>query len=88
MKPTDDTIALVAHLLASRWLSVDELRWGIQHMGFEMPSTQWVSARLTRMVNETRPRFERGDGEYRLTSYALTSLSNAWPGFRAGGEGR
>ena len=88
MKPTDDTIALVGFLLGGDWLCADEIRHGIAKLGFEMPSPQWVSGRLSALSRESAPRFARrptlfSDSvhEYRVTTWAVTGLSNNWRGF-------
>lgn len=86
MKPTDDTIALVAFLLGRSWLTADEIRHGIARLGFDMPSSQWVVARLTAMTKESAPRFERGEesrpwSDYKVTHWAANGLSNNWGGF-------
>lgn len=84
-RPTDDTIALVAFLRLDGWLTADEIRQHIAELGFEAPSIQWVTGRLTAMSKEDLPRFERvrreGWTEYRVTSWAKTGLGNRWPGF-------
>lgn len=86
MKPTNDTIALTAFLLGRPWLAADEIRHGIERLGFEMPSSQWVAARLTLMTAESCPRFEKKDAygyrAYRVTHWAETGLENTWDGFR------
>jgi hypothetical protein len=85
-KPTDDTIALVAFLRGDEWLSADELRHGIERLGFDFPSSQWVAARLRCMERESAPRFEsRPSGfdyrVYRVTAFAANGLENQWRGF-------
>src|SRR5699024_2217572 len=93
VRPTDDTIALVAFLFGRPWLSADEIRHGIARLGFEMPSGQWVAARLNLMVKEDAPRFNRqtsygGINEYSVTGFAANGLANQWRGFsRIGGSG-
>jgi hypothetical protein len=93
--PTNDTVALTAFLLGREWLCADEILFGLARLGFEKPSSQWLSARLTAMCKESAPRFERrpmlGLGslhEYRVTSWALTGLTNQWAGFRSFRSGR
>lgn len=91
MKPTDDTLALAAFLFIDphhpeSWFYTDELRHAIAKLGFEMPSSQWITARLTAMTKERQPRFERREAYsgtycYRVTSWAETGLKNTWPGF-------
>lgn len=91
MKPTDDTIALVAFLSGREWSYADELASALKRLGFERPSSQWVAGRLGVMVKEGSPRFQRrivstgtiakGVWEYRATSWAATGLSNTWRGF-------
>jgi hypothetical protein len=85
-KPTEDMIALVAFLLGGPWLAADEIRHGIARLGFEMPSSQWVTGRLVAMCRESAPRFERiarswGITEYRVTGWAACGLENEWDGY-------
>jgi hypothetical protein len=87
-RPTDDTIALAAFLLGRDWLAADELRHALARLGFDMPSSQWIAARLAVMSKESAPRFLRrkmhwtgGVYEYRVTSWAATGLGNQWQGF-------
>jgi hypothetical protein len=88
-KPTHDTLALTAFLLGREWLTADDLREGLHDLGFRRPSPQWLTARLISMCKESAPRFERRSEprhlgyrlEYRVTSWAVTGLSNRWPGF-------
>lgn len=80
-RPTDDTLALVAYLLGREWLAADEIRHALGRLGFKVPSSQWVASHLTAMTKEDSPRFESGFREYRVTSWAVTGLSNQWDGF-------
>lgn len=86
MKPTDDTLALVAFLIGGEWLAADEIRHAVKKLGFRMPASQWVAARLTAMTEEDCPRFQRRDMglgyfEYRVTPWASNGLANTWPRF-------
>jgi hypothetical protein len=88
MKPTDDTIALTAFLLGHGWLYAGEIASGLVRLGFERPSSQWLSGHLAAMSKESSPRFERRkyDGwanvaQYHVTSWAATGLGNQWKGF-------
>jgi hypothetical protein len=89
VKPTDDTIALVAFLVDHGWMCADEVAGGVARLGFERPSAQWVAGRLVAMCKESSPRFERRRrewadvAEYRVTSWAHTGLKNQWKGFRS-----
>ncbi|HEY6731948.1 MAG TPA: hypothetical protein VI039_13110 [Solirubrobacterales bacterium] len=88
MKPTDDTIALVVFLSDRSWMYGDEIAGGIARLGFERPSSQWLTSRLVAMCKEDCPRFERSKAwecpwEYRVTSWAHTALKNQWRGFRS-----
>ena len=94
-KPTEDVLALTAFLLAREWLCADEILYAVAKLGFEKPSSQWLSARLTAMCKESAPRFERRPmlgftnlHEYRVTSWAANGLSDQWPGFRGFRPGR
>lgn len=84
-KPDDDTLTLIAFLRGREWISPDEVQIGIEKLGFEQPSMQWITARLVLMCKESAPRFERanpcGYYEYRLTGWAATGLRNLWNGF-------
>ena len=90
-RPTDDTIALAAFLLdrSSTWRAADDIRAAVSRLGFEKPSSQWLTARLVAMCKESAPRFERRQpghlpwAEYRVTAWADTGLTNNWPGFRS-----
>lgn len=87
MKPTEDTIALAAFLLgADEWRYADEIRHAIKRLGFELPSSQWVVARLKGMTEESAPRFESQlrypVTVYRPTAYASNGLANEWRGFQ------
>ncbi len=96
MRPTDDTIALVAFLMGGDWWAAEDLREGIAKLGFRRPPTQWLVSRLIAMCKESAPRFERRTvpygpsdyrAKYRVTSWAATGLGNQWrgfDGFRAG----
>lgn len=88
-KPTNDTIALVAFLIDHGWMHADEIAGGLERLGFERPSSQWISSRLTAMCREQAPRFVRKKAEwadvwqYRVTGWAHTGLKNNWRGFRS-----
>lgn len=87
-RPTDDTIALVAFLLDHGWMCGDEIAGGIERLGFDRPSSQWVTGRLVVMCKESSPRFIRRKHEwadvweYQVTGWAHTGLVNQWRGFR------
>jgi len=89
MKPTDDTIALVGFLLDHGWMCGEELAGGLERLGFERPSSQWITGRLVAMCKEQCPRFIRRKREwadvweYRVTSWAHAGLTNQWRGFRS-----
>jgi hypothetical protein len=89
VNPTDDTIALVGFLLDHGWMAGDELAGGIERLGFDRPSTQWITGRLVAMSKESSPRFMRRKREwadvweYRVTSWAHTGLTNQWRAFRS-----
>lgn len=84
-KPTDNTIVLAAFLLGGDWYDAGKIKHAIGDLGFRMPSSQWITARLISMMNEQAPRFEgrevAGRWQYKVTHWAETGLINQFPGF-------
>lgn len=70
---------------AEEWRYADEIRHAIRRLGFDLPSSQWVVARLKGMTEESAPRFESRlqypVTVYRPTRWAANGLGNEWRGF-------
>jgi hypothetical protein len=87
-RPTDYAITLVSvePRYKNGWLYSDEVRGRLRWLGFEV-SSQFVVARLTAMLNEDAPRFERRDHfgrekQYRATQFGRNEIHNRMPGMR------